>query len=134
VVFCLGGTELDHAGYEPWTTNNRMELVAVIEGLALVASPGPHVRVHLDSTYVRNAFVKGWLERWGRNGWRRADGGEVLNRDLWERLVAEVARHERVEWCNVAGHSGVRLNERAHQLVAAARERANADPQTAARA
>ena len=127
-MFRLGDTEIDHAGYEPWTTNNRMELVAVIEGFALIASPRQHVRVHLDSTYVRNPFVEGWLERWKRNGWRRAGGGEVLNRDLWERLAAEVARHERVEWCRVAGHSGERLNERAHQLVAAARERASADP------
>ena len=134
MVFCLGDTEIDRAGYEPWTTNNRMELVAVIEGFALIASPEQHVRVHLDSTYVRNPFVEGWLERWKRNGWRRAGGGGVLNRDLRERLAVEVARHERVEWCRVPGHTGDRLNERAHQLVAAARERASADPEGAARA
>lgn len=127
MVFCLGDTEIDHAGYEPWTTNNRMELMAVIEGFALIAEPGQHVRVHLDSTYVRNPFVNGWLTRWERNGWRRADGGDVLNRDLWERLGAEVGRHRRVEWCRVRGHSGVRLNERAHELVALARQRAGTD-------
>ena len=128
---CLGDTKTEHAGFDPWTTNNRMELMAVIEGLALIASPGQHVRVLLDSSYVRNPFVTRWLERWERNGWRRADGGDVLNRDLWERLIAEVARHERVEWCKVPGHSGVPLNERAHQLVTAARERASADPKSA---
>jgi ribonuclease HI len=114
-----------------------MELVAVIEGLALIAIPGQHVRVLLDSSYVCNPFVKGWLERWERNGWRRASGGDVLDRDLWERLIAEVARHERarherVEWLKVPGHSGVPLNERAHQLVTTARERASADPERAA--
>jgi ribonuclease HI len=111
-----------------------MELAAVIEGLALIANPSQHVRVRLDSSYVRDPFVKGWLERWRRNGWRRANGGDVLNRDLWERLIAEVARHERVDWWKVPGHSGVRLNERAHQLVTAARERAIADAERAARA
>jgi ribonuclease HI len=122
---CLGDTEIERAGCDPWTTNNRMELVAVIEGLALIASPGQHVRVLLDSSYACNPLAKGWLERWERNGWRRANGGDVLNRDLWERLIAEVARHERVKWRKVPGHSGVRLNERAHQLVAAARGRAS---------
>jgi ribonuclease HI len=105
-----------------------MELIAVIEGFALIDSPGQHVRVHLDSSYVCNPFVKGWLERWKRNGWRRSNGGDVLNRDLWERLIAHVARHEPVEWCKVPGHTGIPLNERAHQLVGAARERAPADP------
>ena len=134
LVLCVGDTEIERAGCDPWTTNNRMELVAVIEGLALIASPGQHVRVLLDSSYVRNPFVTGWLERWERTGWRRANRGDVLNRDLWERLIAEVARHERVEWCKVCGHSGVPLNERAHQLVTAARERGSADPEGAARA
>ena len=133
-MLCLGDTKTEHAGFDPWTTNNRMELMAVIEGLALIASPGQHVRVLLDSSYVRNPFVTGWLERWERTGWRRANRGDVLNRDLWERLIAEVARHERVEWCKVCGHSGVPLNERAHQLVTAARERGSADPEGAARA
>ena len=131
MVFCLGDREIERAGCDPWTTNNRMEMVAVIEGLALIASASQHVRVLLDSSYVCNPFVKGWLERWERLGWRRANGGDVLNRDLWERLIAEVARHERVEWCKVPGHSGCRLNERAHQLVTAARERASADPKGA---
>jgi len=83
---------------------------------------------------VQNPFVTGWLERWKRNGWRRAGGGDVLNRDLWKRLIAEVARQERVDWCDVLGHSGVRLNERAHELVTAARERASAGPEGFARA
>ena len=82
-MLCLGDTKTEHAGFDPWTTNNRMELMAVIEGLALIASPGQHVRVHLDSSYVRNPFVTGWLERWERNGWRRTNGRDVLNRDLW---------------------------------------------------
>jgi len=125
VVLCLGDTKTEHAGSDPQATNNRMELTAVIEGFALVVSPGQHVRVHLDSSYVRNPFVKGWVKRWERNGWRRTNGRDVLNRDLWERLIAEVARHERVEWMKVKGHSGVPPNERAHQLVTAARGRAS---------
>ena len=68
VVLCLGDTENERAGCDPWTTNNRMELLAVINGLVLIASPGQRVRVHLDSSYVRNPFVTGWLERWERTG------------------------------------------------------------------
>ena len=124
-MLCVGDTNTEHAGFDRQTTNNRMELMAVIEGFALVVSPGQHVRVHLDSGYVRDAFVKRWVKQWERNGWRRTNGRAVLNRDLWERLIAEVARHERVEWLKVKGHSGVPLNERAHQLATAARDRAS---------
>lgn len=125
MVLCFGDTKTEHSGFDPQTTNNRMELMAVIEGLALIVSPGQHVRVHLDSSYVRDAFVKRWVKQWERNGWRRTNGHAVLNRDLWERLIAEVARHERVKWLKVKGHSGVPLNERTHQLATAARDRAS---------
>ena len=77
--------------------------------------------MHLDSTYVCNGIAKRWVQRWQRNGWKTSSGGLVANRDLWERLLAEVQRHQHVAWELVRGHSGVALNERAHGLVTAAR-------------
>ena len=92
------------------TTNNRMELMAVIAGLRALPAPA-RVCVHIDSTYVMKNF-KERLERWQGNGWRTADRKPVKNRDLWEELSTEVARRK-VEWVKVAGHTGDELNERA---------------------
>src|SRR5690349_21802676 len=99
------------SGGEPQTTNNRMELMSVIEGLRALTRP-VDVVVHVDSAYVESAFTQGWIDRWRQNGWRTAGKQPVKNRDLWEALAEEVARH-RVTWRRVAGHSGVELNERA---------------------
>ena len=112
----------DGSNAEPWelsggaveTTNNRMELMAVIAGLRALPAPA-RVCVHIDSTYVMKNF-KERLERWQGNGWRTADGKPVKNRDLWEKLSTEAARRE-VDWVKVAGHTGVELNERADQLA-----------------
>ena len=101
------------------TTNNRMELMAVVAGLRELPAPA-RVCIHIDSTYVMNNF-QGWLERWQGNGWRTADRKPVKNRDLWEELSTEVARRK-VEWVKVPGHTGVELNERADQLACAQRD------------
>jgi ribonuclease HI len=115
------GHERELSGGEQMTTNNRMELQSVIEGLAAISRP-MDVIVHTDSSYVEQAFTRGWLEGWQRNGWRTASRQPVKNRDLWERLTEEAARH-RVEFRRVKGHAGVELNERADQLAVAARDR-----------
>jgi ribonuclease HI len=115
------GHERELSGGEQMTTNNRMELQSVIEGLAAISRP-MDVIVHTDSSYVEQAFTRGWLEGWQRNGWRTASKQPVKNRDLWERLTEEAARH-RVEFRRVKGHAGVELNERADQLAVAARDR-----------
>jgi ribonuclease HI len=101
------------------TTNNRMELMAVITGLRALPAPA-RVCVFTDSTYVKKNFGD-WLERWQSNGWRTAEGRPVKNRDLWEELSTEVARRE-VKWVQIPGHAGVPLNERADQLACAQRD------------
>ena len=101
------------------TTNNRMELMAVVAGLRDLPAPA-RVCIFIDSTYVKKNFESS-LERWQLNGWRTADGKSVKNRELWEQLSAEVARR-RVKWVQVPGHTGVPLNERADQLACAQRD------------
>jgi len=97
------------SGAEPHTTNQRMELMAAIEGLGAV-DPARRVRLHTDSAYVMNCFRDRWFERWERGGWLRADRQPVTNRDLWERLIIETRRHD-VVWTKVKGHSGDPLND-----------------------
>lgn len=100
------------------TTNNQMELTAVIAGLRALPTLA-RVRIHIDSTYVMKNF-KERLEHWQGNGWHTADGKPVKNRDLWENLFAEVCRRK-VDWVKIAGHTGDEWNERADEL--ACRER-----------
>jgi ribonuclease HI len=110
-----GAEERVVAGYEPATTNQRMELRAAIEGLAAI--PGRRrVQVHSDSAYVVNCFREGWWRRWEASGWRNAGKQPVANRDLWERLLAESRRHD-VAWHKVRGHSGDPMNERVDALA-----------------
>jgi len=117
----MGSHERVLSGGETLTTNNRMELTGVVRGLRALRRPCL-VRVHLDSSYVKNAFTNGWLDRWQRNGWATRDKQPVKNRELWHELLAEVVRHE-VVWVKVAGHAGVELNERVDQLACAERDR-----------
>ena len=96
------------------TTNNRMELMAAIRALESLTRP-VGVRLHTDSTYVRNGITK-WLAGWERNGWLTSDRQPVKNADLWQRLATAVERHE-VEWLWVKGHDGNPGNERADALA-----------------
>ena len=110
--------EVDGGDFE--TTNNRMELMAVIAGLrALPASA--RVCIHIDSTYVKKNFEER-LQRWQGNGWLTADGKPVKNRDLWKELSTEVARRDVKKWVKVPGHTGVPLNDLADQLACAQRD------------
>ena len=101
------------------TTNNRMELMAVITGLRALPAPA-RVCIYIDSTYVKENF-QGRLERWQGNGWQTANGKPVRNRDLWEELSTEVDRRV-VEWVKVPGHTGVPLNDRADRLACARKD------------
>jgi ribonuclease HI len=117
------GREKELTGGEAATTNNRMELTAVLEGLRALTRP-VEVVVHTDSAYVQRAFGDGWLQRWQRNGWKTAAKKPVENRDLWEALL-EAAKPHQVRFERVKGHAGVELNERVDLLaVQAAREAA----------
>lgn len=108
------GVEKELYGGERRTTNNRMELVAVIKGLETLIRPC-RVRIVTDSQYVKQGITQ-WIDRWRRNGWRTAAKQPVKNRDLWERLDAALQRHQ-VEWEWVRGHAGHPGNERADQLA-----------------
>lgn len=116
-----GPHEKELAGGEPHTTNNRMELRAVVEGLRALRRPSS-VKVVTDSSYVAQAWNAGWLDRWQRNGWRTGEKKDVLNRDLWEELLAVAAPHT-VVFERVRGHAGHELNERADRLAVVERDR-----------
>jgi ribonuclease HI len=120
-ILIWNGHERELSGGEADTTNNRMELMSVIMGLAAVTRP-MDVIINTDSAYVEQAFSKGWLEQWQRNGWRTAAKQAVKNQDLWQRLAEEAARHN-VSFQRVRGHTGVEMNERADQLAVAERDR-----------
>jgi ribonuclease HI len=111
------GVEKELSGGESATTNNRMELTAVIMALAALKR-GVDARVHTDSLYVLKGLTQ-WLPQWKARGWRTADKKPVKNQDLWERLDAEVARHQ-LQWQWIKGHSGHPENERADALANAA--------------
>ena len=96
------------------TTNNRMELMAAIQALEALTRP-VEVRLHTDSTYVRNGITK-WMAGWERNGWMTSDRKPVKNEDLWRRLAEAMRKHE-VEWLWVKGHAGDAGNERADALA-----------------
>jgi ribonuclease HI len=104
------------SGYDPATTNNRMELQAALEALRAVP-PGSRIDLHTDSQYLRDGMTS-WLPRWQRNGWRTAAKKPVKNADLWRALIEAAAQHE-VHWHWVKGHAGHPENERADELARA---------------
>jgi ribonuclease HI len=103
------------SGSERLTTNNRMELLAAINGLEALKKPGTTARVYTDSQYVIKG-VSEWIANWKRRGWKTADKKPVKNQDLWERLDALAQQHD-LEWHWVRGHSGVEGNERVDLLA-----------------
>ncbi|MCB1801320.1 MAG: ribonuclease HI [Gammaproteobacteria bacterium] len=113
-VLRFGQHEKELFGGENLTTNNRMELMAVIEGLNAISRPC-RVAITTDSQYVKNGITQ-WIHNWKRNGWRTAARKPVKNDDLWRRLDEAVERHE-VSWHWVKGHSGHAENERADSLA-----------------
>lgn len=113
VVFC-GAITREHYGGERSTTNNRMEMLAVIAGLETLSEP-VSLRVYTDSRYVHDGATK-WIHGWQKRGWKTASGDAVKNQDLWVRMHALTLRH-RVEFRWVRGHNGNPGNERADALA-----------------
>jgi ribonuclease HI len=115
--------ERELSGGETHTTNNRMEMTAVIEGLRAIKTPAD-VSIHTDSKYVMDG-ARSWLPNWKKRGWKTADKKPVKNEDLWRALDEQQIRHLSVTWTWVRGHSGHVENERADQLAreAIARQR-----------
>ncbi len=117
------GKEMENSGAERQTTNNRMELQAVIEGLAALKKPS-RVDLYTDSEYVRMGLSQ-WMAGWKRNGWKRKERGqskEVKNVELWQRLDELVRLHD-INFHRVAGHSGHPENDRCDELAVAAYKR-----------
>ncbi|MEY4013153.1 MAG: hypothetical protein RLZZ290_17 [Pseudomonadota bacterium] len=110
----FGSTERELCGGETLTTNNRMELTAVIEGLNALTRPC-EVCIVTDSQYVKNG-VEQWMSGWKRKGWKTAAGKPVANQDLWQALDSALGPHT-VRWSWVKGHAGHPENERADELA-----------------
>jgi ribonuclease HI len=117
--------KLEAFGCDPQTTNNRMELTAVIEGLDRLKQPC-HAEIVTDSQYVKNGMME-WIHAWKRNGWRTAAKKPVLNQELWQALDQLVSKHQ-VEWTWTKGHASHEDNNRCDELAnQAAREQISSD-------
>lgn len=116
-ILIYGEHKTEYNGGEALTTNNRMELMAVIVGLKRLKY-SCIVDIYSDSAYTVNAFTNGWIYAWRKNGWKKADGKPVLNTDLWEELYTLVQKHE-VTFHKVAGHADNALNNRCDELARA---------------
>lgn len=112
------GQTKEISGAEAATTNNRMEMMAVIRALAELKRPC-HVRLHSDSALIINTMTLGWLENWQAKGWRKADKKPVENKDLWEAMIDAMKSHQ-VEWIKVKGHADDERNNRVDALAVAA--------------
>ena len=110
----MGGHSKELCGGEPVTTNNRMELMAVIRALQALKR-ACNVKVYTDSVYVQKGMTE-WIESWKKRGWRTADKKPVKNDDLWQELDA-IAQQHKIEWLWVKGHAGDAGNERADALA-----------------
>lgn len=119
-ILCAKGVQKEISGGEKLTTNNRMELMAVIMALEALTRPC-EVDLYSDSAYVVNAFNNNWVGSWQRNGWKNSAKAEVANKDLWQRLLVQTGRH-RVHFIKVKGHADNEFNNRCDRLAVEARE------------
>ena len=117
-ILIYGDIQREYNGAEASTTNNRMEVLAVIVGLKRLKYPCK-VEVYSDSAYTVNAFSEKWIYGWKKSGWKKADGKPVLNEDLWRELYDLTVVHE-VTFHKVAGHVDNALNNRCDELARAA--------------
>ena len=114
-VLIYNGVKKEISGYDKSTTNNRMELFAVIQALRCL-NQSCLVEICTDSQYIADAFNKDWIANWQKDGWKTASKSQVKNEDLWKALLYEVNKHK-VQFVKVKGHADVELNERCDQLA-----------------
>ena len=114
-VLIYNGVKKEISGYDKNTTNNRMELFAVIQALRCL-NQRCEVDICTDSQYIADAFNKDWLNSWQTSGWKTASKSEVKNVDLWKALLYEVNKHK-TQFIKVKGHADVELNERCDELA-----------------
>lgn len=109
------GHKKEISGGKKDTTNNIMELTAVVEALKLIKYPCK-IKIYSDSAYVVNAFLQGWIYNWIKKNWRTSDGNPVKNKELWETLYTYTKTHE-IEFIKVKGHSDNEFNNRCDELA-----------------
>lgn len=114
-------TELEVTGGEKQTTNNRMELIAVIESLNQVKSSS-NITLYSDSQYIVNAINQGWLKNWIYKNWKKSDGKPVQNVDLWQELIPLLDKHK-IKFIWVKGHANNKYNNRCDELACEQRDR-----------
>lgn len=114
-ILIYNGVEREYSGFEDNTTNNRMEMQAVIEALSRLKEPCK-VDLYSDSAYVVNAFIRDWISGWKHKNWHNSENKQVKNMDLWQTLDNLVSIHD-VTWHKVKGHSNVEYNNRCDALA-----------------
>lgn len=114
-ILVYRGKEKQISGADAATTNNRMELTAVIEALSALKEPC-EITLTSDSKYVLDALMNGWAKAWQANGWRKSDRSSALNPDLWEKLLTEAKKHK-IDYVWVKGHAGHPYNERCDKVA-----------------
>lgn len=117
-ILMMGEHRKELSGFEPKTTNNRMEIQAAIGSLGALTKPCK-VKLYSDSAYLVNAFLQNWIRNWLRNGWVNSKKEPVENQDLWKELLRVAGQHE-VEWIKVKGHADNPHNNRCDELARAA--------------
>lgn len=118
VVLIYQENKKELSGYQPETTNNRMELFAAIQGLSALRESCV-VNLYSDSSYLVNAFERHWIEKWQRNGWKTSTKSPVENQDLWKLLLIHVRKHQ-VRFIKVKGHSDNQYNNRCDEMAVTA--------------
>jgi ribonuclease HI len=109
-------TVVEGSGFNPSTTNNRMEMTAAIEAIRAIAA-GESIIILTDSVYLIRGITQ-WIFGWQKRGWKNSEGADILNKDLWE-LLYKISRGKKIDWRYVRGHSGFAGNERVDQLAVA---------------
>mgnify|MGYP002798391704 FL=1 len=117
IVLIYNGVEKQFSGFDENTTNNRMEITAVIEGLKKLKEPC-EVTIYTDSAYTMNAFDLGWLDDWQLNNWKNKQKKDVLNKDLWQELLLQMSKHK-ITWVKVKGRSDNKYNNICDKLARA---------------
>lgn len=118
IVLIYGNYIKEYSGYNENTTNNQMEITAVIEGLKKVKEICK-INIYTDSAYTMNAFSEGWIDNWIQNNWKNANKKPVKNKELWLELIDLLSKHE-VVWHKVKGHADNFYNNRCDELARAA--------------
>ena len=117
------GKILELSGGYRMTTNNRMELTAIIKGLEALKEPCNNITIFTDSQFITNSINKGWLDNWTKNGWKKSNKKDVLNIDLWQKFIPLWQKHN-IKFIWIEGHIGIPNNERCDFLCRQAAENA----------